>query len=248
MESTLLKKNELAMYIAGSEYNFRQQIIGDGISEEITRALKTMGIQPEAFYSGQQVHGDEIAYADGVNGDPFIFGKIFPETDGLLTDRANVALLVKYADCTPIVLFDPNKKVVAALHSGWRSTVQRISQKAIRKMVEEFDCDINGIVAYLGPSIDQEHYEVGPEVYEAFVNFPERDSFFETKGDKYLLSMSDANKVLLREAGLKEDNIEVSRDSTFTHEQLHSSRAEGKTYGLNGLIVMMDEESDSKAV
>ena len=239
MESVLMKEKGLSLYIAGADYNFRQQTEGSKIADDVARALSVMSIQPTEIYSGQQVHGNRIRYADGKNGDAFIFGRNFPDTDGLITDKSGIALLVKYADCTPIVLFDPKRNVVAALHSGWRSTVQRISQKAIKKMVTDFGCNVTDIVAFLGPSIDQENYQVGPEVYEAFADFKQRDTFFEAKDNKFQLSMTEANYSLLFEAGINAEHIEVNRISTFLDERLHSARAEGKEYGLNGLFVMM---------
>ncbi len=239
MESVLMKEKGLSLYIAGADYNFRQQTQGSKIGDDVARALSVMSIQPTEIYSGQQVHGNRICYADGKNGDAFIFGRNFPDTDGLITDKSGIALLVKYADCTPIVLFDPKRNVVAALHSGWRSTVQRISQKAIKKMVTDFGCNVTDIVAFLGPSIDQENYQVGPEVYEVFADFKQRDTFFEAKDNKFQLSMTEANYSLLFEAGINAEHIEVNRISTFLDERLHSARAEGKEYGLNGLFVMM---------
>lgn len=107
-------------------------------------------------------------------------------------------------------------------------------------MVNTFGCHKEDIFAYLGPSIDRENYEVGPEVYEAFVGFAGRDTIFTPRGTKYHMSMSDANEALLREAGIQPAHIEVDRMSTFDEACLHSARAEGKEYGLNGLIVMMD--------
>lgn len=234
-----MKGKGLSFLVAGFDYDFRLQTRGSEINKDVKRALDKMGIHPTEIYSGQQVHLHNIGYADGVTGEPFIFGRNFPETDGLITDKPGIALLVKYADCSPIVLYDPKKKVLAALHSGWRGTVQRFSQKAIEKMEHEFGCDKENILVYVGPSIDMENYEVGSEVYEAFAGFNQRDAFFVPKEDKFCLSMTDANLSLLREAGIKEEHIEVSRVSTFMDERLHSARAEGPGYGLNGLIVMM---------
>lgn len=240
MDSILMKEKGLSFFLAGFDYDFRKKTRGPEIIKDVNRALDRMGIHPTEIYSGQQVHGHNIGYANGTTGDAFIFGRHFLETDGLITDKPGVALLVKYADCTPIVLYDPKKKILAALHSGWRGTVQRISQKTIEKMEHEFECKKEDILVYLGPSIDRENYEVGSEVYEAFAGFSGRDSFFVPEGDKFHLSMTDANLSLLREAGIKEEHIEVSRISTFMDERLHSARAEGPEYGLNGLIVMMN--------
>lgn len=242
MRSTLLEKHGLKNFIAGSGYNFRYKKIGNEIIDEVSRALAQMNIQPSEIYSGSQCHGNNIAYASGTTGEPFVFGRQFKDTDGLITDKENLALLIKFADCTPIILFDPETKVHASVHSGWRGTVKQISVQAVNKMIEEFGVKKENIVAFVGPSIDMENYEVGPEVYEAFENFDDRDSFFKPHGEKYLLSMTDANLSILKNAGIKKENIEVSRVSTFTDERLHSSRQEGQSYQLNGIITMVETE------
>jgi len=201
-----------------------------------------MGIHPDEIYSGKQCHGNDVAYANGVSGEEFVFGRQFKDTDGLITDKEDVALLIKFADCTPIILFDPETKVHASVHSGWRGTVKQISVRAINKMIHDFDAKKENIIAFVGPSIDIDNYEVGPEVYDAFEDFEDRDSFFKPHGEKYLMSMTDANLSILRNAGIKEENIEVSRNSTFTDEGLHSSRQEGSSYQLNGMITMLESE------
>lgn len=241
MHSIKLTQAGLSHYVAGSAYNFRQAEVGEQVIQDANRALATMGIQPQALYSGTQVHGVNIEYCDGQTGQDGLYGKIFPDTDGLITDRPEIALLIKYADCTPIVLFDPVKKVQALLHSGWRGTVQEIASHAIERMETDFHCQREHLVAYLGPSIDQANYEVGPEVYAAFSAFPDRDQFFQPqpKSDKFKLSMLDANRFLLLTNGLKEHQIDVSRQSTIESPALHSARGEGPTYGLNALITMI---------
>lgn len=239
MQSKLLSEHGLKNYIAGTDYNFRYQKAGRSVKEDVQKVLSKMTIHPKEIYTGQQVHSANIAYVNGENGDAFVFGKTFKETDGLITDQPNVALLIKFADCTPVVLFDPVAQVLASVHSGWRGTTQRISLKAIDKMVNDFKCKKENILVYLGPSIDIDHYEVGSEVYDAFETFENRDQFFRPIGKKYQLSMLDANLDILKGAGIRSENIEIEKASTFTDPRLHSARAEGPDYCLNGMLTMM---------
>lgn len=239
MESKLLKKYGLENYITGSQYTIRTKLIGSKVKDEIKDIISKMNIKPDEIYSCAQVHGNEIKYCSGYTGKEYIYGRIFPETDGLITDKKNIALLIKFADCTPIILYDPIKKVQAALHSGWRGTVLRIGEKAIDKMEKDFSSNRKDILAYLGPSIDMENYEVGAEVYNAFRDFKNRDNFFKEHGDKYLLSMIDANLDLLLQNGINKDNIEVSRESTYTNLDLNSARREPEVYKLNSIITIM---------
>lgn len=239
VQSKLLSKYGLQNYIAGTGYNFRYQKAGRAVIEDVQKAISKMDIHPNEIYTGQQVHSANITYVDGENGEAFVFGKTFKETDGLITDQPNVAFLIKFADCTPVVLFDPVAQVLASVHSGWRGTTQRISLNAVDMMVNDFKCKKENILAYLGPSIDIDHYEVGSEVYDAFETFGNRDQFFSPKGKKYQLSMLDANLDILKNAGIRSENIEIEKASTFTDPRLHSARAEGLDYQLNGIITMM---------
>lgn len=239
MHSKRLQRNGVVNIIAGSDYNFRYQTAGETIVKDMSRILEILAVEPDEIYTGQQTHSANVAYADGENGEGFIYGRTFKETDGLFTDKKNIGLLIKYADCTPIVLFDPINQVLAAVHSGWRGTVQRISEQAIQQMERKFKSEREKLLVFLGPSIDQANYEVGPEVYEAFAGFSNRNDFFQSTGDKYKLSMTDANLSSLFESGIKQDNIEIDRTSTFSDQRLHSARKEGEKYQLNGLFVMM---------
>lgn len=241
MHSIRLTQHGLTHFIAGATYNFRALTAGEKVIEDTQRALDQMQITPDALYTATQVHGTKIAYCDGTNGEEFRIGRHFADTDGLITDQANVALLIKYADCSPIILYDPVKKVQALLHAGWRGTVQKISEHALVMMESRFGCDRENILAYIGPSIDQQNYEVGDEVYEAFSLFDRRHRFFTKRGNRWYLSMSEANLESLLQSGLKHSQIEVSRESTFKSKALHSARQEGPDYQLNALITMMKD-------
>lgn len=239
MNSKLLKDSGLINYISGSNYHMRAMSIGEKVADEVEEILKTMGEDPVEIYSGQQVHGTNIEYCDGESGEIFFYGRHFLATDGLITDKTDIALVIKFADCSPIILFDPVKKVQCAIHSGWRGTAKKFSKIALDRMVSDFGSKIEDILAYIGPSIDIDSYEVGPEVYQAFEDFPTRDKFFKDHGDKYLLSMVDANLEVLLEGGLKKDQIEVCRESTFKNKNLNSARRDGEGYKLNAIFTLM---------
>lgn len=243
MHSTLLKKHGLDNQIFGYPYNFRYKTMEEKIIDQVNEAIEKMGISPLEIYSCHQQHTGHVDYADGINGDTFICGRIFDNSDGLVTDKEDIALFVKFADCTPVVLYDPVQRVQAIVHSGWRGTAQRISHNALKQMIEKHDCQLEDIVAFVGPSIDQANYEVGSEVYDAFKDFKRRDTFFKPKGNKYLLDMSMANVALLKQVGITEDRMEVDHTSTYNDNRLHSARKEGSTYQLNAMFTMMSSKS-----
>ncbi|MDU6744203.1 peptidoglycan editing factor PgeF [Peptoniphilus harei] len=239
MKSKFLEENGIINLISGMEYSLSYAKEGDKVRDYVEDMLERMKIAPDEIYSCIQTHTDKIAYCDGENGNDFVYGRNFPDTDGLVTDKKNLALLLKFADCTPIVLYDKKKEVLSIVHSGWRGAKKKILAKAIDKMQKDFGSDPKDIIAYIGPSIDIKNYEVGDEVYEEFKNFKNRDFFFKKMGEKWHLSMTKVNKEILLESGINKKNIDICQESTYNNLDLHSARREGKAYGLNSMIVMM---------
>jgi hypothetical protein len=125
-----------------------------------------------------QVHGKRILLVDSPF-DPYSL----PDADGLITRTKGLVIGVLTADCVPVLLADPTKEIIGAVHAGWKGTLQGIVQEAIQQMVKA-GSNAGDIHASIGPSIAQESYEVGPEVYEAFTSENnERKSFFKPSTD-----------------------------------------------------------------
>jgi YfiH family protein len=99
--------------------------------------------------------------------------------DALVADRAGTLLGIRVADCVPILMVDPERRVVAAVHSGWRGALGRIVEKAAGEMCRMFNSRPQNLLAAVGPSIRRCCYEVGPEVADAFCGvFPDGETFF----------------------------------------------------------------------
>lgn len=244
MESKLLNKYHIPNFISGMENDLREQNVGEELKNNIETIIDALDIQPAYIYTGRQCHGSNVEYATGKNGEDYIIGRIFDEVDGVYTDQPGTVMWVKFADCTPVVLYDPKNHALAIVHSGWRGTVKRISEKALRKMSDRFGTQAEDVIAYVGPSIGQDDYEVGPEVYDAFEEFDSRDDFFYQKGEKYHLHMVEANISILRDNGLRPYNVEAAEEVTWGNPDLHSSREEGEGYGLNAMLVMLPEKEE----
>jgi hypothetical protein len=102
-----------------------------------------------------------------------------PAGDGLMTAEPGLLLTIRIADCLPLLLVDPQRRVVAAVHAGWRGALARVIQKAVGDMRRAFGSDPQKLIAALGPSIRACCYEVGEEVVEAFHGgFAAADGFF----------------------------------------------------------------------
>jgi YfiH family protein len=150
--------------------------------------------------------------------------------DALLTDRPGFLLTVRTADCLPVLLVDKKKKVVAALHCGWRGTKKKLAEKAVKAMSALYKCERSSLLAALGPCIEQDCYEVGEEVRESFKDAGIRDDFFLSSAAKkgsYYFDLKQANRYQLLKAGLKPENIFSVDLCTYCEESLFSYRRDG---------------------
>jgi len=156
------------------------------------------------------------------------------DCDALISNQKGVVLTILTADCVPILLYDAEKKVVAAVHAGWRGTKAKIVAKTVKKMQEVFGCEPQNILAGVAPSIGRCCYEVGEEVAEHF--FTDTDSF-DVKGEKYMLDLPLINKKQLLDEGLLEKHIEMSGICTACEvERFFSYR---KEQGCSGRFMSM---------
>ena len=156
------------------------------------------------------------------------------DCDALITDLKGVVLNVLTADCVPVLLYDRQKEVIAAIHAGWKGTKAHIVSKTVQKMQEEYGCDPQDIIAGIAPSIGRCCYEVGQEVAEQFFDIPEG---YTPKGEKYMLDLPFINKQQLLEAGLQKEHIEMSDTCTACDvERFFSYR---KEQGCSGRFMSM---------
>lgn len=136
-----------------------------------------------------------------------IFPSEYENVDGLITNKKDIVFSLSYADCTPLFLYDPVKKVIGDIHSGWKGTLNKIGQKAVYKMIEEYGSNPKDIICCIGPCIRKCHFEVGYDVYKMFYNqylyTKEIDKIIHKKEDsidKYYIDTTLINKIILKEA------------------------------------------------
>lgn len=131
-------------------------------------------------------------------------------TDGLVTNIRGAHICISVADCIPLCFVDPSKKAIGIAHSGRKGTQFKIGKNVVEKMTETFGSDPKDIIATIGPGICQSCYEVGSEILTEFEDDWGIDAsapLFKEHGSKYLLDLWLANRMVLREAGLREENI-----------------------------------------
>ena len=132
------------------------------VEENHRRLCAALGIARESLVSPRQVHSAEVRRVGAGDNGHFI-----PDCDALISDEPGVPLLLRFADCVPILLYDPRRKAIGLAHAGWRGTVAGMAQAAVQAMVEALGSAPDDLVAALGPAIGPCCYEVGPDVTTA---------------------------------------------------------------------------------
>lgn len=184
----------------------------------------------EASVAGMhQVHGSEVLRVDQAGQ--------YAGYDALMTNTKGLFLTVTVADCTPILIYDPLHKAVAAIHAGWRGTVAGIGPKALLAMQDHFGTDPTQCYAYVGTCIDECSFEVDADVADHFGSAFKR---WDAKKEKFFIDLKAANANSLSEQGIPMAQIETSPYSTVLHnEDYFSYRKEkgqcGRMLGLIGV-------------
>ena len=213
--------------------------VGDDAADVVEnrrRFLGRLGLDFDRLTTPEQVHGDKIlrvGEAEAGRG-RLSYSDAIPGTDALMTDVPGIPLMLCFADCTPILLFDPAHRAAAIAHGGWKGTVRSIAAKTVRAMQEAFGTRPEDCLAGVGPAIGPCCYGVGDEVAEEFRKaFPKyQDEIVLEKNGKIHLDLWTANRLQLEEVGLRPEHIDVAGVCTSCHAQTwFSYRAEGPTTG-----------------
>jgi YfiH family protein len=210
-------------------------------SVQLNRQLLARAIQvdPDHFVFARQVHkGNVMVIGEGDKGRGFYsMNDALPDCDAMITGVRGICLVIMVADCVPILIHDPVKRVVAVAHAGWRGTVTSIAMHTVKAMQQAFGCNPAHMHAGIGPSIGPCCYEVGREVEVALESQPfDQTSFlYKEPSGRTILDLWEANRQQLLAAGLPETRIELAGICTLcNHETFFSSRA-GK--GITGRFV-----------
>jgi len=134
------------------------------VAENRRRMAERMGVTPHHFLSAHQIHSPDAVIASG----PWA-GASRPRADAIVTRTEGIAIGVTAADCGPILLADPNARVIGAAHAGWKGALTGILESTIDAM-EKLGAERGGVVAAIGPMIRQQSYEVGSEFVERFID------------------------------------------------------------------------------
>lgn len=209
-----------------------------------SRISKALEIDENTLVKPVQTHTKVVRCIDKV-----MEGSNLQDVDGLITDKKNIALTTKNADCILFLFYDPVKKVIANVHSGWKGTFQKIAEKTVVKMIDCYKCNPGDIICCICPSIRKCHFEVDEDVKDLcseIFGFTGRLEEIIEVGEikdgktKYTIDTVLINKILLQELGLKEQNIiDCGICSVCNQEKIHSARAEGENFKRATAIITL---------
>ena len=197
-----------------------------------------IGVKPNRLTTCAQVHGNnvQVVTEDLIGRGAVSFADTIPETDALITNLADVPLLLFYADCVPVLLADPVTGAIGLAHAGWRGTAAQIAKKTVRAMIEAFGVNPDNLLAAIGPSIGSCCYEVDDVVRD---RMPGYEACFAGKCDgKYLLDLWQVNRQQLLEEGIIPSNISTAGVCTNHNPELFFSyRYENGKTGRMGVCL-----------
>ena len=184
-------------------------------------------------YDVWQVHGKTILFSEA----PRPPEKKHPPADGIFTDKPEVTLIMRFADCVPLVFHDPVQKVVGIVHAGWQGTLLRIGAEAVSAIQQRYGSLAADLRVGLGPSICGKCYQVGEEVRQQFRKAwsEQAEDFFEETENGLFLDLWGANEWVLRQAGVSQ----IENSSFCTAENLDEWYSYRKEKGVTGRFAVV---------
>lgn len=204
----------------------------ENIKENYLRLCSAAGLDYQSLALVSYAHCDLIQRAHAADCGKGFGNGAFPSCDALITDDPSITLITLHADCMPIFLFEPEKRCSAMIHAGWKGASLRIAQKSVNKMVDELGADPKKMLAFIGPSISPDHFEVETPVMEIFKNNFSSDCI--KKGDcqgKFYVDLWLIMLEQLKDSGLDFHNIELSGICTYDSLDYFSYRRDKRTTG-----------------
>lgn len=237
----LLDENLINCYTTRvNNFDMASKIDKEKLEKNYYLLCNSLKISRESIVRPIQTHTDVIKRVDNVE-------EKYQDVDGLITNKPGINLMLSFADCTPIFIYDPEHRAIGNIHSGWKGTAKKIGQKAVLKMKEEYNSEPKDLIVCIGPCIKSCHFEVKEDVKEIFENefgYLNRDNDIikqkVTEKGKFFIDTTLINKLILEEVGVRKENIIDSKVCTVCNSNvLHSYRVDKEMAGRNVAILGM---------
>lgn len=195
----------------------------DRVAENRNRFFSSIGMSPKHVAGARQVHGNTVIQAASAGE--------YKGVDGLVSNVRGLILAIAIADCCPVLLYDPVREAVAAIHAGWRGTVAGITREGVARMEQAFGSKPEDLMAFVGTCIDRSSYEVDADVAD---HFAQTHKLWDQDRKKFYIDLKKANRDQLLAAGIPGDQIGLSpwctyrnNDQFFSHRKEHGQTGRG---------------------
>lgn len=204
------------------------------VQENLDRLHLALGLDRQATVDASQAQADKVARIT-----PNERGTRIRGVDGLITNSRGIPLMLRFADCVPIILFDPIHRAIGIAHAGWRGTVARVLTNTVNAMRTEFETAPADLIACIGPSIGPCCYEIGADVSDKVeAAFPDTHEILLSKNGSIHLNLWQANAVQLRELGVRHIEIAEVCTADRTYDFYSWRREDAKTGRFAALIAL----------
>lgn len=219
----ILKAENFLLGVEGVVHGFGTKAISS--TDDLAKHLE---VKPEQILTLNQIHSNAVIRVSNTNGEDD-----GSQGDALVTDVPGQVLAIRTADCLPVLLCDPQHRVVAAVHAGWRGLAKQILVETIEIMNHHWGCDVQNLRVAFGPAIGPEHYEVGKEVIDEMRESMGLNFTFARFGDQqFALDLTQSAAQSLEQLGLHPRNFHFLKNETFGEADLwHSFRRDGESAG-----------------
>ena len=224
-----------SLNLGGTVGDLRENVI-----ENRKRIFSSVRLAVETIFDVWQVHSADVIRTDS----PRPLDQPHQKADAIITNRPGVTLFMRFADCVPVLFYDPEKHVIGIAHAGWKGTVNKIAVETVTAMKSTYGCQSKNIRVGIGPSIGVDHYEIGPDVIAAVrASFGNASKLVLTeKNGSVYFDLWEANRISLEQAGVESIHIAgictaCDPDNWFSHRVEN-----GKTGRFGALIALRERD------
>lgn len=242
MGRKVLKSSLLDDYNVDAFFTTRDLALKAGEREDLTEKVEQnkklvcdgFNLPYENLFIPQQTHSDNVEIINTSKQD-------YPNCDGLITNKPDIAIGLNFADCVSLIFYDPVKNIAACAHAGWRGTEAKIGVKTVEKMRKSFDCSPQDIIALIGPCIGQCCFEVKDDVKERLLKTAD-GKYHSEICNKNQIDLKILNKIQLLAIGL--EKIDVCEYCTSCKSELfYSYRKEKGHTARHSAVIKLDKGS-----
>ena len=215
----------------------------ENVRENYRRFCAALGVKPESTVFTQQTHSENIRLVTEEDaGKGLLLPRDYTDVDALITDRPGLSLVVFSADCGTILLFDPVRRAIGAVHAGWRGTAMGLAAKTVLRMHDAFGTEPKDLLCALGPSIGPCCFETDDDVPDAMRSAlgKETEPYMLRRGEKWHVDLKGINAHWLK--GLGVTNIDICPHCTACRRDLYwSHRKVGSARGAQIALLALEE-------